>query len=147
MSTFKDTFKNQFKVLSLPYWVSNQHLFKHSDIDDVFRNEREIHPIFYRNGYYFDRLNNMTWIEYEGWAKTYKNKESFMYELTLNYEAGPQIEDYLFNVMKKLRKTKYFKKTLRDDFHYEKARRKIREAGRSSRKSFLAFKKNRVNHE
>jgi hypothetical protein len=128
------TIKNQFKVLSLPFFLKSP--FVHDEINECFRNETEIFPVFNRSGYYYDRLKKITWIEHNGWAKTYRNGKDFLYDLNI---GEPQLENSVFEAMKRLIKLGYKNKELFQDYYNERARRQIRKTGRNARKVTLAL--------
>ena len=128
------TIKNQFKVLSLPSFLKKP--FSQDKTNECFRNEKEIPPVFNRSGYYYDRLKKITWIENNGWAKTYRNGEDFLYELNI---GEPQLEDSVFESMRKLIKLGYKNKELFQDYYNERARRQIRKTGRNARKATLVL--------
>lgn len=65
----------KLKVLPVPRWAQNLKDF--SKCGDV-----QIDPIIGRNGYFYDRIGNWAWIEYNGVAYTY-DESRFKYDLMM----------------------------------------------------------------
>ncbi len=66
---------NKIKILECPI-----HDYFRDDPTDYFGERPEIPPVFNRDGYYYDRIRKLCWIECNGRAWLY-DAGSFLYEL------------------------------------------------------------------
>lgn len=88
---------SKIKVLPLPscfncskeWWI------------DCLEETNKITPIFNRNGYYYDRLKKITWLEINGEAWKYGSVKSFQYDLKINI-GNNRIHNELYQALKTL---------------------------------------------
>lgn len=87
---------SRFKVLPLQNLFENIFWFNDFELDLTFLQLEDYgftrhEAVFYRDGWYYDRINNLSWHEWAGYAWTCSDEEQFKYELC-QYDA-PLLEN------------------------------------------------------
>ena len=129
--------KNFIKVLKvLDSWESNR--CKQLIIEELEKYNTEITPKLRRNGWYYNRLEDISWIEVDGRAWLEDNPSMFKYSLDLlNHEIlSTKLKDALLTILRssiKLKNKKELHKLLVMDANL----RELREIRRGVKANYL----------
>jgi len=154
----------KYLILECPIWIrlleikAKVHLKFNPEKELCDMGYKEITPIFNRNGHYYDRKDQLVWIEYDGKAWMKENQESEIIQFKLDLEFLELEED---QPNKEVLKTMSgligkSKKSSRYHKNYKQMQKDIREYSFShwarihalrSKKRFIEFKKRRKNGE
>ena len=120
--------KIKFLPLSFPFNLNKDYW------EDCVEEEARITPVFNKNGYYLDRETNQTWLEINGEAWTYQNREDFDYEIA-THEENNWLDKDVFNALKTLSKAhpRILTKKQSLILYYEECRYSHRKTYRDSR--------------
>lgn len=108
--------------------------------DNCVEEKNRITPVFNRNGYYLDRMTKKTWLEINGEAWIYSDKEYFDYNLAVS-EGNNWMEDRCYNALQIVLENGLGNTKLREIFTTACDRRRLKEIGRTSGKAGIGFRK------
>lgn len=79
--------KNRYKKLTLDFPFNNTK----ECWENCIKNCTKVPSVFNSNGFYFDRLNNLTWLEVNGETWLYSDRKWFNYNLEMQEREGYKV--------------------------------------------------------
>jgi hypothetical protein len=114
-------YPRRFKVLPLRSPFNREKDFW----EECVREEDRIAPVFNRDGYYWDRLRGLTWLEIGGEAWWYMSPTQFRFDLQ-HSDGNNRIHDRAFRAIKVLMEEGLADRRLREVFSVERVMRDLR---------------------
>lgn len=121
--------KRRYKVMSLTFPFSHEKEFW----EECVKEQDKIIPVFNRNGYFFDRLTKIAWLEINGEAWKYGNWESFKFDLDIN-QGNNRIHPTVYVAIKTLMSQGLASKKQREIHYIEWMMRQLRSTYLNARK-------------
>lgn len=125
------------KVLPLPSWCFNgdKRLWGNSPLTDNMKTT----PLIQRNGYYYDRISNVAWIECNGEAWVYDTPEFFKHELDY-IDPMNRLDPRLFDALAVLIAFRKATPEQRKLWEMEDLKRQVRRSTMPNYKHAIAFR-------
>lgn len=127
---------SRYKVLPLPFPFTQEKDFW----EECVREEDSMQPVFNRDGYYLDRYMRQPWLEIDGKAWLYGNRQGFEYDLAVS-KGNNWLEQHVIDAIRVLIVNKLASQKLKKIYWIELDKRRVRKTYRHTCKAMIRFRR------